>query len=92
MADALNCRLHDALTGPGPAITVARDQQVRVGDIVMSRSNDATIPVHPGPRHSSTDPVDQVRNGNRWRVAGIDTQTKRIAAERLTDRARTVFG
>jgi hypothetical protein len=34
-----------------------------------------------------TDTVDQVRNGNRWRVAGIDTETNRIAAERLSDRA-----
>jgi hypothetical protein len=81
MADALNRRLHDTLTRPGPTVTAARDQQVRVGDIVMSRSNDATIPVHPGPQHSSTDPVDQVRNGNRWRVAGIDTATNRIAAD-----------
>jgi hypothetical protein len=32
-----------------------------------------------------------VRNGNRWRVAGIDTATNRLAAERLSDGARTVF-
>ena len=91
MADALNRRLHDTLTGPGPAVTAAREQQIRVGDIVMSRSNDATIAVHPGPQHRPTDAVDQVRNGNRWRVAGIDTQTNRIAAERLSDQARAVF-
>jgi conjugative relaxase-like TrwC/TraI family protein len=91
MADALNRRLHDTLTVPGPAVTAARDQQVRVGDIVMSRSNDASIPVRPGPHHNPTDPVDQVRNGNRWRVAAVDTDTNRIAAERLTDKARTVF-
>jgi len=32
-----------------------------------------------------------VRNGNRWRVAGIDKATNRVAAERLDDRARVVF-
>jgi len=32
-----------------------------------------------------------VRNGNRWRVAGIDTATNRLAAERLSDGARTIF-
>jgi conjugative relaxase-like TrwC/TraI family protein len=91
MADALNRRLHDSLTAPGPAVTAARDQQIRVGDIVMSRGNDASIPVRPGPHHKSMDPVDQVRNGNRWRVAAVDTNTNRVAAERLTDKARTVF-
>ncbi|AGB26838.1 TrwC relaxase (plasmid) [Mycobacterium sp. JS623] len=91
MADALNRRLHDTLTGPGPAVTAAREQQIRVGDIVMSRKNDATIAVHPGPQHRPTDAVDQVRNGNRWRVAGIDTATNRIAAQRLSDQARAVF-
>jgi conjugative relaxase-like TrwC/TraI family protein len=88
MADALNRRLHDALTGPGPTVTAARDQQIRVGDIVMSRSNDVTIDVRPG---RAGDRVDQVRNGNRWRVAAVDADTNRLAAERLTDSARAVF-
>jgi conjugative relaxase-like TrwC/TraI family protein len=91
MADALNRRLHDALSAPGPAVKAARDQQIRVGDIVMSRSNDVSIPVRPSPHHGPADAVDQVRNGNRWRVAAIDTETNRIAAERLSDKARTVF-
>lgn len=91
MADALNRRLHDELTAAGPAVAAARDQQIRVGDIVMSRSNDATIPVRPGTHRNSTDPVDQVRNGNRWRVAAIDTDTNRLAVERLTDKARVIF-
>jgi len=66
----------------------ARDQEVRLGDIIMSRSNDGTVDVRaarPGDR------VDQVGNGNRWRVAGIDHNTNRLAAERLTDQARVVF-
>lgn len=56
----------------------------------MSRANDATIPVAPSPRHTAA-AVDQVRNGNRWRVAAIDAETNRLAAERLTDKARVVF-
>lgn len=57
----------------------------------MSRSNDVTIDVKPGPSHTPTDTIDLVRNGNRWRVAAIDPQTNRLAAERLTDKARAVF-
>jgi hypothetical protein len=91
IADALNARLHDELTTPGPTVKAARDQQIRVGDIIMSRSNDASIDVKPGAGHTSTDRVDQVRNGNRWRVAAIDPDTNRVAAERLTDQARAVF-
>ena len=88
MADALNRRLHDTLTGPGPTVSAARDQDISVGDIVMSRSNDVTIDVRPG---RAGDRVDQVRNGNRWRVATLDPDTNRLAAERLTDKARVIF-
>jgi hypothetical protein len=45
---------------------------------------DATVDVHPGTgRHGGE--VDQVRNGNRWRVTAVDETTNRLAAERLTD-------
>ena len=90
MADALNRRLHDTLTASGPTVAVARGQLVTIGDIVMSRSNDITIDVRPAVNQAS-DGVDQVRNGNRWRVAAIDPNTNRIAAERLSDGARAVF-
>ncbi|BBZ15356.1 MobF family relaxase [Mycobacterium branderi] len=91
MADALNHRLHDALTGPGPSVRCARDQTIRVGDIIMSRNNDATIVVQPGARHRRADRIDQVRNGNRWLVAAVDAKTNRVAAERTSDKARVVF-
>ena len=65
---------------------------IRAGDIIVSRHNDATIDVRPGAGHRLGDRIDQVRNGNRWRVAAVDAATNRIAAERLTDRARVVFG
>ena len=91
IADALNRRLHDTLTTPGPTVKAARDQHIRVGDVIMTRSNDATIDVKPGAERDRTRPIDQVRNGNRWRVAAIDAETNRVAAERLSDKARAVF-
>jgi conjugative relaxase-like TrwC/TraI family protein len=92
IADAINRRLHDTYTAADAAgVRVARDQEVRVGDLIVSRRNAATIDGRPGPQHANGDRVDQVRNGNRWRVAGVDTARGRIAAERLSDRARAVF-
>ena len=32
-----------------------------------------------------------LRNGNRWRVAGVDADRNRIAARRLSDGARAVI-
>jgi conjugative relaxase-like TrwC/TraI family protein len=92
IADAINRRLHDTYTASDAAgVRVARDQEVCVGDLIVSRRNDATIDVRPGPQHANGDRIDQVRNGNRWRVTGVDTARGRIAAERLSDRARAVF-
>ncbi|MGA7052829.1 MAG: AAA family ATPase, partial [Mycobacterium sp.] len=91
MADALNRRLHDTLTTEGPSVKAARDHHIRVGDLIISRANDATIQVRPNPNRTANG-VDQVRNGNRWRVAAVDPATNRLAAERLTDGARTVLG
>ena len=45
----------------------------------------------PARRHQRGEHISQVRNGNRWRVAGLDAATGGIAAERLTDQARAVF-
>ena len=58
-------------TTSGPTVTAARDQVIGVGDLIISRNNDATIAVQPGARHRGGR-IDQVRNGNRWRVAGVD--------------------
>jgi ATP-dependent exoDNAse (exonuclease V) alpha subunit len=91
MADALNRRLHDTLTTKGPVATAARDQRVRVGDLIVSRRNDATQVLRRGTGQVRTDGADQVRNGNRWSVIAVDTETNRVAAERLTDHARVTF-
>ena len=92
IADAINQRLHDHFTAAdAPGVPVAREQQVRVGDLVLSRRNDTTLAVEAGTQHRRGDRIDQVRNGNRWRVVGVDTTRGRIAAERLTDSARVIF-
>jgi len=92
IADAINQRLHTYCTDPTePTVAAARGQRICRGDLVMSRLNDAGADVRPGPDHRPGQHVDQVRNGNRWRVALVDPATGRIAAERLTDRARAVF-
>jgi ATP-dependent exoDNAse (exonuclease V) alpha subunit len=92
IADAINQRLHHHLTAAdAPSVPVARDQHVRAGDLILSRHNDATLTVEPGTQHRRGERIDQVRNGNRWRVLGVDAKNKRIAAERLTDSACVVF-
>lgn len=92
IADAINQKLHGHYTDPTTAgVRVARDQEVRVGDIIISRNNDSTITVAPGRAQQRGERIDQVRNGNRWRVAITDPTTGQVAAERLTDQARVIF-
>ena len=92
IADAINRRLHTTYTdAASPAVRAARDQTVRSGDIIISRRNEATLRVEPSDRHRRGERLDQVRNGNRWRVIGVDASAGRIAAERLIDAARVVF-
>ena len=102
MTDSLNMRLHEALRGDSAAraaipngdiaVKVSRDHQVAVGDIILTRNNDATIEcVLP-----DGSPADQVRNGNRWTVVGIDTEREVLHAIRggndmHGDRARATF-
>jgi conjugative relaxase-like TrwC/TraI family protein len=92
IADAINQRLHNHFTPTdAPSVPVARDQHVRAGDLILSRHNDATLTVQPGTHQRRGQWVDQVRNGNRWRVVSIDTTRGCIGAERLTDSARVIF-
>ena len=93
IADAINQRLHDHYTSPtAPSVQVARDQQARTGDLIITRHNDASLAVEPDTQHrAGPRQVDQVRNGNRWRVMEVDAQRGRIVAERLTDQARVIF-
>jgi hypothetical protein len=90
MADALNRRIHANTIDPkAPTIGVARGQRVAVGDLIISRRNDPTIPVLDATRNKAA--ADPVRNGSRWRVHAVDSENGRIAARRLDDEARAVF-
>jgi hypothetical protein len=90
MTDALNRRIHNnTICADQPTISAARGHRIAVGDLIISRRNDPTLPVF-----DATDikkHADPVRNGNRWRVYAIDPANGRIAARRLTDDARAAF-
>ncbi|WP_157575992.1 MobF family relaxase [Mycobacterium sp. GA-2829] len=90
MADALNERLHRDHHSAGTETVVgARGHRIGVGDVIVTRANDASISLH---RVGNIPVRDRpVRNGNRWRVAAVDPSTNRLAAERLDDGARTAF-
>lgn len=98
LCDALNKQIHaDRVADDATTVTGARDHQIGVGDIVVTRNNDARINVwaardHRG-RLDTTKAAPQVRNGQRWVVEAIDTrqQHPRIAARRLSDNAVTVL-
>jgi conjugative relaxase-like TrwC/TraI family protein len=91
MTDALNQRIHhDTINAGSPTVTAARGGRIAVGDLIITRRNDPSITLH-APTAAARQ-VDAVRNGQRWRVAEIDTVTNRLAAQRLDDGARAVFG
>jgi conjugative relaxase-like TrwC/TraI family protein len=90
MADALNQRIHrNTLNQDAPTVTAARGQRIGVGDLIISRRNDATISIYDAAHDIAA--TDSVRNGNRWRTVAIDTTHNRVAARRLSDGARAIF-
>lgn len=90
MADALNRRIHDDTIDPAlPTVTAARGHRIAHGDVILSRRNDPTNPVHDATDFAQT--ADPVRNGQRWRVYAVDSDHDRIAARRLSDGARAAF-
>jgi len=96
VANAINQKLqaHYAGEEKGPAVAIGRgdqhahDQQARAGDIIVTHRNDPTIEVQDATGRQA---ADQVRNGNRWEVAGVDAERGRIATRRLSDGARAVL-
>jgi ATP-dependent exoDNAse (exonuclease V) alpha subunit len=90
MADVLNRRLHDqTVASCAPTVTAARGHHIAVGDLIISRRNDSGIEVFDASGAAKS--PDPVRNGNRWRVAALDVDTGRVAAQRVADGARVVF-
>jgi hypothetical protein len=90
MADALNQRLHhDTVTTHGPTVTGARGHRIAVGDLILSRHNDASIPLYnTDDRAAEQSPV---RNGQRWRVTRINPDNNRLIARRLDDHTLGAF-
>ena len=98
--DALNRRIHDQITEQRTrtgrdttTVTAARGHQVGVGDVVLTRLNDATIEVRDRADVTQRLPEAPVRNGQRWQVLKVDDTPDhpRIAARRLGDGAVTVL-
>jgi conjugative relaxase-like TrwC/TraI family protein len=86
MADAINTRIHrDRIDEDTPTVAAARGHRIAAGDIVITRHNDAAIPVWTD--RTMTTPADPVRNGQRWDVLRIDPERDRIALRRLSDGA-----
>jgi AAA domain-containing protein len=90
MADALNQRLHhDTIAAGAPTVTGARGHRLVVGDLILSRQNDISIPLR-----NTNDPAAEqnpVRNGNRWRVTQINPDKNRLIARRLDDNTLGAF-
>lgn len=90
MADALNWRLHhEAVAADAATVVGARGHRLAAGDLVLTRQNDASIPlrycdgqsVEPGP----------VRNAQRWLVEKVHAGHQQVLARRLDDNAYTIF-
>jgi hypothetical protein len=90
MADALNQHIHhDTIDTGAPAVAAARGHRIAVGDLIISRQNDTTIPLR-----NTDDPAAEqnpVRNGNRWRVTAINPDNNRLLARRLDDNTLAAF-
>jgi ATP-dependent exoDNAse (exonuclease V) alpha subunit len=90
MADALNQRLHhDTIAADAPTVTGARGHRIAVGDLILTRHNDASIPLHNADKDLSEQ--SPVRNGQRWRVTHINPDNNGLAARRLDDNTAGVF-
>jgi conjugative relaxase-like TrwC/TraI family protein len=90
MADALNQRIHHAtVAADAPTVTGARGHRIAVGELILTRRNDTSIPL----RNTDNPAAERspVRNGQRWQVIEINTETNRLAARRLNDNAIGVF-
>ncbi|MFN6554246.1 MobF family relaxase [Mycolicibacterium septicum] len=90
MADALNRRLHrETVTADAPTVTGMRGHRIALGDLILTRHNDASIPLHD--QENAAAVPSPVRNGQRWEVVRINRDNNRVAARRLEDNVLAVF-
>lgn len=99
LCDALNKQIHaDRVAPDAPTVTGARDHQIGVGDLIVTRDNTTGVDVWAArDEHghlNTTTVAPQVRNGQRWIVEAVDTRQEsfRIMARRVTDNAIAVLG
>lgn len=86
MADAINIRIHsERIDEDAPTVPAARGHRLAAGDVVITRQN--TIDIDTYTDHTLATAADPIRNGQRWEVLAVDTDTGRIAARRLDDGA-----
>jgi conjugative relaxase-like TrwC/TraI family protein len=90
MTDALNQRLHhDTIAAHAPTVTGARGHRIAVGDLILTRQNDASILLR-----NTDDPAAEqnaVRNGQRWQVTAINADNNRLVARRFGDNTLAAF-
>ena len=91
MADALNQRLHhDTIAADAPTVTGARGHRIAVGDLIITRRNDATIPLRntddPAAEHDA-----RCATGNAGASLGINPDNNRLIARRLDDNTLGAF-
>lgn len=90
MTDALNSRIPPRPHRPRRAHSHGR--QRAAGDGGRRDHQPPQRPHHRIPLlHPNAESLPSVRNGNRWRVVGIDTKCNLVGAERLDDGARVLF-
>jgi hypothetical protein len=89
-ADALNQRLHhDAIDPDAATVSGARGHRIAVGDLILTRRNDAAILVRDSDGHTAEG--SPVRNGQRWQVTHINPDNNRLIARRLDDHTLGAF-
>ena len=100
ITDALNRRVHDRTVADRAhhglevaTVTGARGHPVSAGDVIVTRSNDPTLPVYAPDDRTRVLTGAPVRNGQRWHVVAVDDTAEhpRIAARRHGDHALAVF-
>ncbi len=90
MTDALNRRLHhETIDQDAASVAGARGHRLAVGDLILTRQNDASIPL--SYRDDQSAEPGPVRNGQRWQVEKIHTGHQQVLARRLDDNAYTIF-
>ncbi len=89
-ADALNRRLHrESIATDASTVAGARGHRLAIGDLILTKQNDASIPL----RYRERESVEPgpVRNGQRWQVEKVHTGHQQVLARRLDDNAYAIF-